>query len=349
MRTSRILSFCVLSCAYVAWCQQTELTRRESVPAKAALAQLPAPLTVPSTLEQAHLANSNGTYQALRQRSVNGAAFEVKDLTLKRDAGEFLLKSGTVYLYSDVAGMSTGAVFVGEGTLHVVPPDAMERKQLKAVMKTEVLDQRFTTAVFAYTDGTAAELKKGAGASATSTASAMGPAQDAQDLFRKVLRYNLEARLLEDAGTPNAGGFFLAEVKGPLFSKRLIYVVDPHGAIAVAPEEVALLTSSDESFDVTLGFRSPGQRRTAQSAQNETFRIPQQTIDATIEKNGRLTATAVTQVEAKQDGVEVLPLQMFPTLRVSGVWGPNGEALDFIQEDKNRDAEFCRRLEEAPR
>jgi hypothetical protein len=98
--------------------------------------------SIPSTLELAHLANSNGIYRALRQRSVNGAAFEVKALTLKRDAGEFLLKSGTVYLYGEVAGMSTGAVFVGEGTLHVVPPDAMERKQLKAVMKTEVLQMR---------------------------------------------------------------------------------------------------------------------------------------------------------------------------------------------------------------
>jgi hypothetical protein len=325
------MSFCVLLCAYVAWGQQTELTRRESGRATAALAQLPAPLTVPSTLELAHLANSNGIYQALRQRTVNGAAFEVKDLTLKRDAAEFLLKSGTVYLYGDVAGATTGAVFVGEGTLHVVPPNAMERKQLKAVMKTEVLEQRFATVVFAFTDGTAAELKKGAGPSATSTASAMEPAQDAQNLFRKVLRYDLEARLLEDAGTPNTGGFFLAEVKGPLFSKRLIYVVDPHGAIAVEPEEVALLTSSDEGFDVTLGFRSATQRRMAQPPQNEAFRISQQTIDATIDKNGRLTATAVTQVEAKQNGVEVLPLQMFPTLRVSGVWGRTARRLTLFR------------------
>jgi hypothetical protein len=130
----------VLSCAYVACGQQTELARREPVPANVALTRLPAPLTVPTTLEPAHIANTNGRYQALRQRSVNGAAFEVKDLTLKRDAAEFLLKSGTVYLYGDVAGATTGAVFVGEGTLHVVPPNAMERKQLKAVMKAEVLD-----------------------------------------------------------------------------------------------------------------------------------------------------------------------------------------------------------------
>ena len=37
----------------------------------------------------------------------------------------------------------------------------------------------------------------------------------------------------------------------------------------------------------------------------------------------------------------MLPLDLFPTLRVSGVWGADGEALDFIQEDKDRDAEFA--------
>jgi hypothetical protein len=45
--------------------------------------------------------------------------------------------------------------------------------------------------------------------------------------------------------------------------------------------------------------------------------------------------------DGEGNGVQVLPLQLFPTLRVSGVWGPNGEALDFIQEDKMKDADFA--------
>ena len=126
-----------------------------------------------------------------------------------------------------------------------------------------------------------------------------------------------------------------------MFSKRLIYVVDPHGAIGVAPEEVALLTSSDDDFDVTLGFRSEAQRKAAKAAANDSFRIPQQTIDVTIEKNGKMTGTVVSAITAAEDGVQVLPLALFPTLRVSGVWGPGGEALDFIQEDKERDADFA--------
>jgi Peptidase family M1 domain len=300
----------------------------------------PAALKVPEKLEPAHTANMNAYYQGLRGRTPNAGSFAVKNFTLKRDAGVFTFNDGTFYLFNDVAGITTGAVFLGEGSLHVEPPSAMERRQLKTVMKTEVLDQRFTSAVFEFTDETAAELRKnstGSG-SAQGAGAALGQVQEAQTLFRKDLRYDIEARLLADMVKPGGGGFFLADMKGPTFSKRLIYVVDPLGALAVAPEEVALLTSGDGGYDITLGFRLAG---TVQTAVNTAFLIPQQTIDVAIDKNGKMEGTAVSAVVGLKKGVQVLPLQMFPTLRVSGVWGPDGEALDFIQEDKERDADFA--------
>ena len=304
----------------------------------------PAPaaaMKAPEKLEPARAANANGLYQSLRGRAVNGPAFTVKNLTLRRDAGVFTFSDGTFYLYSEVGGRVTGAVFLGQGTLHVEPPSAMEKRQLKIVMKTEVLDQPFTNAVFEFTDGTAAELQKGATGNAANGGNPQGPAQEAQTLFRKNLRYDIEARLLEDVVHPGGGGFFVADMKGATFSKRLIYVVDPHGAIGVEPEEVALLTSNSDDFDVTLGFHSEAQRKAARAAANDSFRIPQQTIDVTIEKNGKMTGTVVSAITAAEDGVQVLPLALFPTLRASGVWGPGGEALDFIQEDKEHDADFA--------
>ena len=301
----------------------------------------PVALKVPEKLEVARTANANVIYQALRGRAVNGPAFTVKNLTLKRDAGVFTFNDGTFYLYGEANGRVTGAVFLGQGTLHVMPPSAMEKRQLKIVMKTEVLDQPFTTAVFAFTDDTAAELKKGSAGVAVSGGNPQAQALEAQTLFRKNMRYDLEARLLEDVVRPGGGGFFMADMKGALFSKRLIYVVDPHGAIGVAPEEVALLTSNDDDFDVTLGFRSEAQRKAATAVANDSFHIPQQTIDVTIEKNGKMTGTVVSAIRAAEDGVQVLPLALFPKLRVNGVWGPGGEALDFIQEDQEHDAAFA--------
>ena len=321
--------------------QQQELQRRDQQEKRQAAPPPPSPMKIPEKLEPARVGNANPLYQALRTRMPNGPAFTVKDLSLKRDAGVFTFRDGTFYLYGEVGGMVTGAVFLGNGMLHVEPPSAMERRQLKLVMKTEVLDQPFTSAVFEFTDGTAMELQKGSTGSAPASGSAVSQAQEAQTLFRKNLRDDVEARLLEDVVRPGGGGFFLGDMKGPMFSKRLIYVVDPHGAIGVEPEEVGLLTSSDEGFDVTLGFRSEEKRKALIAAGNDMFRIPQQTIDVTIEKNGKMTATVVTAVTSVQNGVQVVPLMLAPTLRVSGVWGPGGEALDYIQEDKDRDADFA--------
>ena len=325
--------------------QQQELQRRDQQEKRQAAPPPPPAMKVPEKLEPARAPNANALYQALRARMVNGPAFTVKNLSLKRDAGVFTLRDGTFYLYSEVGGMVTGAVFLGNGTLHLEPPSAMERRQLKIVMRTEVLDQPFTSAVFEFTDGTAAELQKGATGNAPGSGSAVSQAQEAQTLFRKSLRDDVEERLLEDVVRPGGGRFFLADMKGPMFSKRLIYVVDPHGAIGVESEEVGLLTSSDDGFDVTLGFRSEEQRKALRAAGNDMLRIPQQTIDVTIEKNGKMTGTVVSAVNAAQNGVQVVPLMLAPTLRVSGVWGPAGEALDYIQEDKDRDADYAVVLE----
>jgi peptidase M1-like protein len=320
------------------WAQQPQLEHRPEVVSQPAV---PPPMKAPKILEPAHSPNTNQLYQALRTRAVNGDAFTVRNLVLRRDAGIFTLNRGTVYLYGPVAGRVTGAVFLGEGVLHVEPPSEMERRQLKAVMKTDVLDERFTSAVFAFTDDTAAELKKSAVDSVAVSGTAEGRAEETRTLFRHELKNNLEIRLLEDLQRPGNGGFFLAEMKGSLFSKRLIFEVDPHGAMGAAPEEVALLTSSDFGYDITLGFRAEAQRKMNQAAANDSFCIPQQTLDVTIEKDGKLAGTAVTAITAVESGLQVVPLRLFPSLRVSGVWGAGGEALDFIQEDRMKDANFA--------
>jgi Peptidase family M1 domain len=307
-------------------------------------APLAPPLTPPPHLDTPRSPNSNTIYQSLRSLSPSGPSFAVKELKLQRDVALFTFHDGAFYLYGDVNGHVTGAVFLGNATLHIEPPSLRERNQLKLVLKTTVVDTPFTSAVFAFTDDTAAELRKAAAGPAPSSTVTAGPADEMHKLFRHDLHYNLEERLLQDVVKPGPGGFFLANMKGPLFSKRIIYIVDPNGAFGVAPEEVGLLSSADGDFDVTLGFPSASRRSSdgsASSASPLTFRIPQQAIDITIERNGSSSSTAVTRVVATKAGVQALPLQLFPTLRVSGVYGPQGEALDFIQEDKEHDPDFA--------
>lgn len=319
---------------------ETQLQRRQEPANRVEKAPVPAPVKPPEKLEAAKAPNANTVYLALRQRGASGPSFRVKGLVLKRDAGELQLNDGIVTLFNAVNGRVTGAVFEGQGVLRVEPPSAMERHQLKLMMKTEVLNQPFTSAVLEFTDGTAEELKKGSAGDVPAT-NAYVFVEEAKGLFRKNLQYDIEERLLADVLNPKGGGFFMADVKGPLFSKRLLYFVDPEGAFEVHPEEVGLLTSGDGTYDVTLGFRSEARRKAGRLEESREFGIRQQTIDVRISKSGEMTGKATALVTANEDGLQVIPLALCPTLRITGAWGAKGDALDFIQEDKDHDADFA--------
>lgn len=334
--------------ALVAASKAQDLKRRPE--ASPATSTQPA-LLPPAVLSAPRPPNADAVYQQLRSIRPNGQSFHVHELKLERDAGVFTFHDGSFYLMPSVAGRVTGAVFIGTGNLALEPPSQAERTELKLVMKSEVLDQPFTSAVLAFTDDTAQELAKASDGPAVSTGAALSHHDEMHTLFRHDLLYNLEARLLEDLLTGKPGGFFVANLKGPLFSKRLIFIVDPDGAFGVAPEEVGLLTSGDGTYDVTLGFRSAAFRNVKPAASvtiasPETapvtgFSITRQAIDTTIAHNGNFSATSVSRAVAARGDLRVLRLNLFKSLRVEGVYGPTGEALDFIQEDKLHDADFA--------
>jgi hypothetical protein len=58
-----------------------------------------------------------------------------------------------------------------------------------------------------------------------------------------------------------------------------------------------------------------------------------------MEKGGRLSGQVTTKFTAREDGVRVVPLNLYPSLRVQSVTA-TGQSLDFIQEDRDQDADF---------
>jgi aminopeptidase N len=73
----------------------------------------------------------------------------------------------------------------------------------------------------------------------------------------------------------------------------------------------------------------------------QPIRIKNQELDTTLEKSANLIGKAKTTFTAHLNGLRVLPLNLFRTLRVRSVTAADGQALSFIQEDKNDDAEFA--------
>ena len=82
---------------------------------------------IAACVENAPAPNSDPTYQALRNLTLSGESVSVNNLELKRDAGTFHLRSGSICFVAPVAGKVTGAVFVGDGNFVLDPPDSEKR------------------------------------------------------------------------------------------------------------------------------------------------------------------------------------------------------------------------------
>ena len=135
---------------------------------------------------------------------------------------------------------------------------------------------------------------------------------------------NLDLRLLEDVLSPAPGELFPgrhARQQEPLIS---YFILDPHGVDEVAPEEVALIRwdSMNETETIPLAFHRAAEYANGTASGNEhnaAYKILHQDLDVTIEKNGFLSSLATAEVQAEEDGVAVVPLNLYPSLRVSQV------------------------------
>ncbi len=295
------------------------------------------------------MGGGDAVYQSLRQPGEFGGPYAtVNNLVLQRDAATFTLRSGELYFAAPVEGRNVGAVFIGEGTVELTPPTAAEKQSLAIFTKEPKLSEQFTQLVLRFTDQTFAEVKQSAsatmGTGGAQAARARDIFRDNQSLLRKELRSNIDLRTLTDLYNPERPGYFTAFINGKRFNK-LVYCVDPLGnqSFGLAPEEVMLLSygDTDGGFWTSFHLAAEYKNGTANSSQDtRLFDISRHEIDATI-SGTKLTATDQLTMRALVPGTRVLPFDLFSTLRVNSVQDEQGHALVFIQEDKNKDADFA--------
>src|SRR5271169_1327226 len=285
--------------------------------------------------------NADADYLQLRNISLQAQGFTADKVTLKRDAATFQLNSGTICFVGPVRGKVTGAVFVGEGRLLLNPPLSSERASLALLTKEKEYSETFDHLVLRFTDGTYDELKTAGKPGGGSCDPAL--LRNSENVMRKDMQYNLDARILQDVLSPEPGGLFVAFVHGKHYDGKTLFVIDPHGVPGVEPEEIELETYNENKTGVWAAFHYSAEyaNGTASSAQkNGVIHIDHQQVDTEIDKSGRITAKATATMVALVPGVRVVPLSLFPSLRVSSVNGQNGGLLNFIQEDKLEDSQF---------
>lgn len=287
--------------------------------------------------------NSDPVYQQLRNIEPGSEAVTVHEFDLRRDAATFHLHSGTVCFLPPVQGKVTGAVFTGDGTMSLDPPLAVERHSLKYLTKSDEFSEKFSELVLRFTDSTYEEIKK----AGTTTSALCGPSllRESQNALRdnRMLKYNLDGRILQDVLSTEPGGLFWAFIHGQHYNGKELFIIDPHGASDVQPEEVEFSTYDENKFGIWAAFHLSSEYKNGTatgSQENGVVHIDHQKLDATFEKNANLTGKATTSIVSLVNGLRVVPFDLFHTLRVQSVTTESGQPLSFIQEDKNHDADF---------
>lgn len=290
--------------------------------------------------------NDDSTYQKLRNMAKEAGSFsgvyaKVNNVVLKRDAATFTLRSGELYFLEPVDNRVTGGVFLGEGEMTLTPPNDIEKKSLSIFTNSTTISEPFTQLVLHFTDKTFDEIK----ASPNVTMSTGGPEAsrardsflDKQNLFRKEFNYNIDLRTLMDIYAPKRPGFFVAFIAGKNYNK-LVYRLDPLGIPEVSPDEVALLSYGTSDRGIWTSFYQDGKYLRGNSPDHRLFDITRHDIDATI-RGTQITATDLVTFSALSTR-RVLPINLFPSLRVSSVQDEHGHDIPFVQENKDEDADF---------
>jgi hypothetical protein len=269
--------------------------------------------------------------------------FTIRELNLDRDSLHITLHRGTLAFFTPVHRRVTGAVFVGDGEIVVIPPTKIEKFQLNKFSGSPVLTERFLSAVFRFTDQTFEEVSK-----AAEEENPLAPTdlrlERAWDDAVRSLSFNLNFRILQNLLGSSPHSFFHSSINGQTLGWFEAWKDDR----AEEPILLGRVTHVAEInyADVWCSFRPV---RTSEGASPSGRRLLQQydltsvDIDGQIAEDARLTATAQVKLVSLSAGDRLLPFELARGLKLASVEDGGHHPLDFFQNTLLEDAEVTQR------
>ena len=260
----------------------------------------------------------------------------VRNLVLRRDAIEFHLEQGQLYLFTPLADRTVAAVFLGHGSVSFAPPLDVERGQLQHVLGDSTLNAQILSAAFVFTDSTLAELEHkltftpGSGAH-----DAAGPAGDALDHLTEGRERHMHPALMAALLNGDVNGFFFAYVKRAQ-GEDLMFEVDPQEG-----EQILLLRGgrlTDQKVQTVCQFPRAEDLQDsvpASDGQRDPLQLDAYRIEATIANNLAFSATATIRFTARRDRVRWARFVLFDELKVDSVVDGTGAVDTFFRTRHN--------------
>ncbi len=257
--------------------------------------------------------------------------FKIREINIDRDAIHITLHRGTLAFFTPVRQRVTGAVFVGEGEILVIPPTKIEKFQLNRFTDSPVLTERFTSAVFRFTDGTFEEISR----TVQEVSSPEPTTLDLKSTWDEAVRelsLNLNYRILQDLVTNHPHRLFHASLNGRTYG----WFEAAYDDRAYEPVLVGRVTKENGvdypdiwcSFQSSQPLNSPHPPRTDHL---EQYDIAAVSIDAEIGEDAHLTATARLELQALTENESMLAFELSRGLKVTAVEGEDHHPLEFFQ------------------
>ena len=266
----------------------------------------------------------------------------VTHLVLRRDAAEFTLESGTLYLLAPVGGRGVAVAYRGTGSFRYAPASTLEQRRLTRAYRSSSLVTPLSAAVFVFSDSTLAEL----GRSVTfSPQAAAGPVPgDVRGRIRELIDYLSDPD--SKSPDPDVMGDLLNAAPSDLFYAHVaraagdpvMFMLDPYAVEGSRLFARARRTGWTRMTQVVSQSRLQGDSAPETSERRAQIEVSRYTLDVTIPRNNAGEVKFITT--ARLDLTAAVPVgpwvafYLFPKLQVdSARWGDGTAAVTAKLKD----------------
>jgi hypothetical protein len=270
-------------------------------------------------------------YQQLNQVLVAPSqVYYIRDARITRGGIDFYFDRGFIGFFTPVAGHVTGAVFLGDGEVLLIPPNPVEKRSLAQFTKSAVLEESITSAYMRFTDDTAQELLR--------MARKPGP-DDPQPPPDFAQRWNTGAgplnaeyssRILEDLLGEKDLPFFQARVDGVRLGK--FELTDDERAPEAIRVTAVRVVQGKTYVDVWCSYPSPASKRREEELSVGAARVIACKIDTRIGEDNSLEATAELTLESYSSNERILVFDLSSQLHMLEVKDGQGHELAMLPE-----------------
>ena len=258
-----------------------------------------------------------------------GQVYVLRHAQLVRDRVKLFFNRGYIGFFTPAAGEITGAVFIGQGEILLIPPTQVEKESLARFIHSPILEEQFTMAILRFTDRTAKELL------------ALAERPEPDDPERPPdfpQKWNSAPRLFALEDSPRLFENLLGDRTLPYFHARLegstlkwFEVVDDERSLE-SVSVVAARRSEDELFaDRWCAFPSQSAAARFANPAPGTVKVLSYDIDTHLEPDNSMTGSAELLLESLSASERVLSFDFSRLLTVSKVLDERGESLPVYQ------------------